>query len=417
MAYTSRTDLDIVQRPSPVPVMGPAGSIVTDPDFKCRIVRATDENTNPALPSTGYAAGDGGSADVCTWNTDSTMLMVGDNGGGHVVIGFNPSTLAVQRLFPAFRAAGWTIFSKVNPNYLYVLGAGQVNRYDLTDRTASAPPAPTLICDFNTQLPGKVTWESFGGVELNDTIFSAGLSVLGGQGTGIYVATYSTSKGYRLWNTETGAVSGTFGPKGTITMPDRFFVHNVKSAKNSNMVIVAAQQYAPGSPDSTAPYFWDSRFLPVIPSGPVAHGGHWVGTEGLFFNAQSPPPDRKGISGRTYAKPAAVRFMTNPSPGGVIPPLDDHFSCNGPMPAAVIFASTTSVGAFATFPAAWYDEVLGFSITGKTYRFCHTMNSGLATENFSAQNAIACSDQQNKFVAFTSDWMSARHDVYIVELR
>jgi hypothetical protein len=395
--------------------MGPAGSIVTDPDFKCDIVRATDENTTTL--DTGYSAGDGGSADVCMWNTDSTMLVVCDDGGGRVILGFNPTTLAVQRLFPSFISGGGAVFSKVNPNYLYQLSFGQLLLYDLTDRTATRPPTPTLVCDFSSLFPSKITWASFGGVELNDTVFSAGFSITGDQGTGIYVATYVVGKGFRLWNTSTGAVTGQWGNKGFVNLPDRFYVHNVKAAKHSERVIVSVESYMPGSPDSTAPYFWECDALQVIASGPTVHGGHWTGTEATFFNNQSPPPDRKGISSRTYAKPGTVTFLTNPSPSGIVTPLDDHLSYNGPMPAAVIFASTTSVGAFTSFPAAWYDEVLGFSIAGPTYRFCHTMNSGLATENFSGQNAIACSDQQNKFVAFTSDWMSARHDVYIVELR
>ena len=415
--YTSRTDLSIVQRPVPIPVMGPAGSIVIDPNFRSRIVRATDQNTIPKMPTTGFSAGDGGSADVCMWNTDSTLLVACDDGGGRVILGFNPATLAVQRLFPSFIQGGGAIFSKVNPNYLYFLDEGQVLRYDLTDRTAAAPPAPTLICDFNTQLPSKATWQSFGGVELSDTVFSAGFSIAGGQGTGVYVALYIVGKGFRLWNTQTGAITAEWGPKGAVTIADRFFVHNVKSGKNSGWVIVTVQRYIASSVVSTAPYFWASGGLKVTPSGPTAHGGHWTGTEGKFFNATSPPPWRYGISVRDYATPGVVNFFTNPNPTGIVAPLDNHLSYNGKMPAEVIFASTTSLGESKLFPAAWYDEILGFALTGKTYRFCHTMNSGLASEGFSGQNAIACVDQLNKFVAFTSDWMSDRHDVYIVELQ
>jgi hypothetical protein len=200
-------------------------------------------------------------------------------------------------------------------------------------------------------------------------------------------------------------------------MTDRFFVHNVKARKNFAGVIVAVQNYVPGSSDSTAPYFWNVETLSVIASGPVAHGGHWIGVKDKFFNASSPPPFRYGITSRSYSLPATVDFFTKPNATGIVAPLDNHLSYNGPMPAEVIFASTTSLGKAATFPAAWYDEVLGFSIAGKTYRFCHTFNSGLASEGFSGQNAIACVDQLNKFVAFTSDWMGARHDVYIVELQ
>ena len=130
----SRTDLTILQVPSPVPVMGPAGSIITDPNFNNKIVRATDENSImlSGKPSAFCTAGVGGSADVNVWNLNSTLLYVQDSGGGGFILSFNPTTLAVKRVFTSFRPIGGCVFSKVNPNVLFNLNGTQFLQYDLS---------------------------------------------------------------------------------------------------------------------------------------------------------------------------------------------------------------------------------------------------------------------------------------------
>lgn len=426
MFLSSRTDLSIAPV-GIVPAMGPAGSMVVDPEFANKIVRMTDENTLQigGAPSQFCAAGIGGSADVNVWNTDSTMLYVEDSGGLGGILGFNPATLAVTRLFPGWRP-GALVFSKVDPNVAFVFSGTTYSQYDLSDRTLATPPAPTVVCDFAAQLPEPSTWKTLGGVEGGDGIFSAAFSVDGLQGTGVYICVYTVGKGYRTWNTQTGAVTGTWGPFGQVTCADRFLVHNIKANKNPGQWICVACTAKPA--EGGPVYFWNHDTLKVENIGSVAWGGHWCGGYAKFFNNDSSPTIPYGAHvQRTFTALAGATRLANPSP---VPEtqtgLDDHPSFNGP-PSSMLATTTTSMGKSpATGP--WWNEVLGFDLSGngKVYRFCHTYSSGKAEAagapgGFYGDNAIGSVDQRNKFIAFTSDWnqslLNGRCDVFVVQVR
>lgn len=405
--------------------MGPAGTVVTDPDFNNKIVRATDETLLKLYAGPAdFTAGDGGSADVNMWNTDSTMLYVQDNGGGGIILGFNPSTLAVQRLFPSFRVAGSCVFSKTNPNVLFNLTGTKYLQYDLSNRTLATPPAPTVVCDFSGQLPGPATWNTVGGVENQDTVFTAAFSVAGAQGTGVYACAYTEGSGYRTWNTETGVVSGTTGITGTVSFPDRFTIHNVKANKTGQWLVVADTTLNAGAIGKGV-YFWNINTLQVTNLETV-WGGHWCAGFAEFYNSDSSStiPLWSHVRRSLYNNSPKKIASPSPAPTSMIG-LDDHTSMNGPDGMVLISGSAhvvTPKSVVPPFPAAWYNEILGFDLSGSgaVYRFCHTFTRG-NTGNFYADNAIACGDQQNKFVAFTSDWggtlANGRYDVFIVELR
>jgi hypothetical protein len=427
MNLLSRTDLDIAPV-GIIPTMGPAGSIVVDPVFGNKIVRMTDENTlqlGGAKPSQFCAAGIGGSADVNVWNTDSTMLYVEDSGGAGGILGFDPTTLAVTRLFPKWRPNA-LVFSKVWADVAFVFSGTRWSQYDLSNRTLDEPPPPTVVCDFSAQLPAAATWKTVGGVEDSDTIFSAAFSTDGQQGTGVYVCVFTVGKGYRTWNTQTGAVTGTWGTFGQVTCPDRVFIHNVKSNKAPGQWMCVATTTRPeGGPPL---YFWNHDTLRVENLGDVAWGGHWCGGYGRFFNNDSSPTIPFGAHvQRLFASLADATRLANPSPDPATQVgLDDHPSFNGP-PSSMMATTTTSMGK-SPATGAWWDEVLGFDLSGngKVYRFCHTFTSGKSQADklpagFYADNAIGSVDQRNKFIAFTSDWnqslLNKRADVFVVQVR
>lgn len=426
MYYKSRTDLNVAQRPNPAPTMGPAGSIITDPNFGSEIIRATDENTLMLgnKPSSFCAAGLGGSADVNTWNTDSTMLYVEDSGGGGAILSFDPVSFAVERIFPDWRPLGQVLFSKLDPNICFNLTDTQFYRYDLSNRSLSMPPNPVLICDFATQLPAEpTTWQSIGGVEGADQVFTAAFSTTGSQGTGIYVCAFQIGLGYRLYNTQTGEITGDFGQVGTVSIPDRITVHNVKASKDGGWLVIQKTTQLSGS--DRGPFFWDIDTLTVESVGTVAIGGHWTAGYEEFLNNDSnaqlkiPYWAHCRRSLLNMSNPSAI---ANPSPTPTLMvTLDDHVSFNGPQ-NSVLISISAGLGKKVPFPAAWYDEILGFDLSGNglVYRFCHTFTSG-TSGNFYSDNAIGCVDQLNKFVAFTSDWMqslkSGRGDVFIVPLK
>lgn len=427
----SRTDLSIAQEPV-MPAAGPAGSIITDPLFSNPMIRATDGLTASGKSwGAWFTAGRGGSADVNTWNLDSTMLAVEDAGGGTVILGFNPSVWAIARIFPGWRASGAVVFSRVDPNVAFCLQGTQFVQYDLSDRAASVPPAGTIICDFAPQLPAAMTWESVGGVESGDTIFSAGFSTAGEQGTGLYVCAYKVGCGFRTWNTGTGQVSGTYGPMGAVTYPARFTVHNVKANRTGQWLCVTmTTMMSNGGGPNHGPFFWNLDTLLVNNIGTIAPGGHWTAgfCEHYNFDSNSAFDIPYGAHVRRSLwdlnNPSAI---ANPCPeASAMVGLDDHPSMNGPGSGNVLITSTCKVltpgATIPLYPAAWYNEVLVFDLsgTGKVWRLCHTRASG-NTGNFYADNGIATGSQDNKFVAFTTDWRGGlggrQADVFIVPLR
>lgn len=425
MYFKSRTDLDIVQTP-PAPKMGPAGSIVVDPDFGNEIVRASDENSISlgSKPSAFVTAGIGGSADVNTWNTDSTLLYLQDSGSQGAIFSFDPKTLAVERIFPGWRVPGPLVFSRLDPDIAFNFSGTQYLRYDLSQRGDSTPPPPVVMCDFAAVLPGEPTWRSLGGVEAADTVFTAAFSLEGNQGTGFHACAFVMGKGYRVYHTGNGVIEGDFGPCGVIAIPDRFTIHNVKSSKDGESLAIAKTTVLAG--DGKGPFFWSIDSLDVSPMSKIAPGGHWTLGYGDFFNQDS--NSKAGIPYWSHVRRKLTALdspwrLSNPTPEDMVK-LDDHVSYNGPKNSLLVSVSTSAPrnDASAPYPAAWWNEVLGFDLdgSGRVYRFCHHF-SNVEGGNFYSDNAISVGDQMNRFVAFTSNWKSSllngRGDTFIVRLR
>lgn len=421
MYYKSRTDLTIVQTPQ-APTLGPAGSSVTDPDFSNLILRVTDETTANGL---NMYSGIGGSADVNVWNTNSTLLYLQDSGGGGAVFSLDPVSMGVNRVFSGWRVPGPLVFSKLDPTIAFNLNGTQFLRYDLSDTSTPIPPSPVVVCDFAGSLPGPATWRTIGGVEGADKVFTAAFSVNGAQGTGVYACAYLAGQGYRVLNTATGIVSGGPAPLGPISIPDRFTIHNVKSSKDGRTLTIGITQHLAGT--GRGPFFWDIDSLNVYPLGTVASGGHGTTGIGAYFNNSSNAKiPTWSYCERLLSATGAPWRVANPSPNPeVMYGLDDHPSYNGADGSLMVTVSTSTTSKTippAPYPAAWWDEVLGFDQdgSGRVYRFCHHFSS-THSGNFYADNAIGSVDQLNTFVAFTSNWQlslaNGRSDVFVVKLR
>lgn len=394
--------------------MGPKGTIIHDPDFGNAIVRATDETTTVVSGrALNIFAGIGGSADVNVWNTDSTMLFLQDNGGLGNIYSFNPVTMETRKIFPSWRPSA-VVFSRLDPNIAFVFASGKVLRFDLSDRSTTAPPVATVVCDFTPLLPSAITWAALGGVEGADTMFTSAFSVAGSQGTGVYACAYCVGKGYRIFNTATGVITGDFGATGTIAAADRFTIHNLKSAKDGVNMVIATTKHPAGT--GVPPFMWQIDSLNITP---MNGDGHWTAGYGEFFDGRSnqtiPWQSQRRLG---FADGLSTR-VANPTPK-ITGPLDGHLSYNGPQ-GSMLVNITASTGHWPVFPGPWYDEILGFDLngSGKVYRFCHTFSSGKG--DFYSANAIGAVDQLNKFIAFTSDWMgtllNGRADVFIVALK
>ena len=121
----------------------------------------------------------GGSSNANTWNINSTMIFLQDSHATGYPMTFDAVTMQAARMyvssFPPTRgmtvSAGHFSWSRVNPNYLYVVSGVRLLKYDFTDR--SAFPSPQLVYDFTSTpncLPTGFApmWVNFGGVSEGD---------------------------------------------------------------------------------------------------------------------------------------------------------------------------------------------------------------------------------------------------------
>ncbi len=447
----SRTDTAVVQIPSQVPAVGNlygANKIVTDPDFSNRIVRITDWNTDPAAQTNNrsYVSATSGSADENLWNTDSTMFVVQALGTTGYPYTFDPATMQAQRMYVSSNAShgGFTLpgggmWSRVSAHLLYTVGDSTptISKYDFSDRTNA--PSPQPVYDFRSSancLPAGFTqsWKTKGGVSAGDAVFGMGYSNTGTQDTGAYAVVYKVGSGCSVLNTQTGQVWGDWGAKGSIDIPDRWTIHNVKISKDGNWLVITAANCLIAA-CSYSPYFWEVGTTHVTSCGDGLTSGqrcgghftegysHWVNTydAGLYTT-------------RPFSDPRAIFYLTPNRPAGVQDPLDEHASWNNADPADSypFFLSYWSLT--TPFPGPWYNEITGLAPdgSGKVWRFAHSFIT-TKSQIFSTQYAIGSVSQDGRFFILSSDWMGTlgsqsgnpsctvgtdcRGDVFVIELK
>ena len=443
----SRADLTIVQGPSGPPNMGNlsgANMIVTDPDFGNRIVRITDANTNPApaFMNRTYVSASSGSADENLWNIDSTLMILQDSGTNAYPFTFNPSSMQAARMyvssFPStngLQLPDSAVWSRVNSNILYTYSGTAISMYDFTNRTT--PPSPQPVYDFTSSrncLPAGFTetWKTKAGVNGDDTVFGMGYSNTGIQGTGVYAVAYKVGSGCTVLNTQTGQVGGDWGAKGTINIPDRWTIHNVKMSKDGNFLIITATSCLSAT-CGVSPYFWQIGTTNVSFCGQGGScGGHY--TEGYthWVNNDNSPMSNQVI--RSFAQVTSVSYLTNSFPPAITPPFDQHQSWNNVDPADTVPFLSSTWSSTTPFPAPWYNEIIAVAAdgSGKTWRFAHSFITA-QSQSFSTLYGIGSVSQDGRFFIFSSDWMGklgsesgaatctigtdCRGDVFVVELR
>lgn len=448
----SRTDLLPAKLVNPVPTMGNlsgAGRIITDPSFGSHVARITDAATNPGMMNRTYSAGQGGSSDANIWNVDSTLLFIYDTGGGMFPMAFDPPSMKAARLYTSsYPVDGGLkldddggVWSFRDPNVLYTFGplTPTLSKYDFSDRVN--PPTPTPLFDFRSGshcLPAgfKASWSTVGGGNSDDTVFGVAYSDKGGQGTGVYAVAYKVGEGCTLYNTQTGQVTGDWGTRGTVTVPDRFTIHNVKLSKDGNWLVIVSTTCFAGPCDGV--FFWQVGTTTVNACGKIGCGGHWSEGYTTWINSDGTPNSggtyQTGqYKARKFSSLGDPREVISQFPAGLQTPFDQHASWNNVDPADSypFFSSTWTPDTSDGKP--WYNEILGMSpVDGTVWRFAHTYITA-ASHRFGTQYAIGGVSQDGRFFAFSSDWMGTlgsesgspactigtdcRGDVFVVELK
>jgi hypothetical protein len=429
--YCARTDVRVESYPSTAAGIGPAGSIIGDPTFGSRIVRVTDAKTDSRRTSESYTTPS--SPEQNSWNTDDTKFYVRGIDGGLELFDFNPATMAVRaRGSLNVSWIGEPQFSYAQPDILYGVARGRstFQQFDIaTSRTTNLDDASKCL---------KLT-SSDAGHAISVTADDQRMTMVVGpqQDTDYLVYIYDRAKGCRWYNTQTGEIGGQWGLRGTVSIPDRFLIHDARVNKSGRYIEIirsGASVRGVTSPQNPAPSFvWNVDTTEVAPCGPKGCKGHHALGYSHLLNPseQEHPMD-------LWIRP--LNQLDAPSPLiKQLPPVqgwyDLHISWNN------VDANDSNPTCLSTYrrdnpntPGAppkvlgpWENEVLCVETDrkdSKVWRFAHTYST--------AQNGFWSSprgnvSQDGQFYMFTSDWedqlghasgkSSYRTDVFIVELK
>ena len=423
-AYSARTD----RRPEPYketpPAIGPAGSVIIDPSFGSRILRVTDSGSDPRRA--GGSLFTPSSAEQNSWNKTSTMFYIDNSGGSFLLYNFDPTSMKAHLSgVPNLHWNSEPQFSYSQANILYGLVSREpiLEQYNVTTGKVSQVSDASKCLKLQSSDAGHdIT------VSVDDNRFMA---VLGPQQDKNYlVYIYDRSQGCRWYNTQTGEVGGQWGPKGTISAPDRFLVHNARLSKSGKFVYVV---HGPGLNVGKGWVVWeiDTLNVGVCPRACMSH--HVLGYSHIL-----------GPSGLTHPLDLWLRPLNHlDDPSRLITGLepasnfwyDSHFSWNNvdPNDSSPVCFSTYSPknpdvpGALLLVTGPWQNEIDCAETNGKgstVWRFAHTYSTARNGFWSSPRGNVS---QDGRFFVFSSDWQDQlgkipgsdkyRTDVFVVELK
>ena len=429
--YCARTDVRVEPYPKAAPVLGPAGSIISDPNFGSRILRVTDTKTDSRRPSEAYSSPS--SAEQNSWNMDGTKFYVRAIDGGLELFDFNPSTLSIRPVGePNVSWNGEPQFSYSQPNILYGIARGRpmFQQYDIsTNRTADIHDAAKCL---------KLK-SSDAGHAISASADDQRMAMVVGpeQDNDYMVYVYDRAKGCRWYNARTGEIGGQWGAKGTVSIPDRYLIHDARINKSGRFAEISRSgASAPGvapTPNSAPSFVWNVDTMEVAPCGPKGcKGHHALGYSHLLNPSEQEHPMDLWIRPLNQLDAPVPLIRHLPTIQGW---YDLHISWNDAnsddsTPACLSTYrrdNPNTPGVALKVAGPWENEILCVETDrkdSKIWRFAHTYST--------AQNGFWSSprgnvSQDGRFYMFTSDWEdqlgwdrgtpSYRTDVFIVELK
>lgn len=239
---------------------------------------------------------------------------------------------------------------------------------------------------------------------------------------------YDRKQGCRWYNTQSGEIGGEWGPKGTISIPDRFSIHNARMAKSGKFLYVQRS----GGGIGHGWVVWEIETMNLTACSQGCDGHHVMGYTHII-----------GPSGMQHPLDLWIRPLDHLEPHralitGLEPArnfwYDSHFSWNNADPedsTAVCFSTyrpnnPDAPGTAPLVTGPWQNEIDCAETDGKdskVWRFAHTFSS--ARNGFWSTPRGNVS-QDGRFFMFTSDWQDQlgkqpngkyRSDVFIVELK
>jgi hypothetical protein len=420
--YCARTDRRTEPYPDKPPGIGPAGSIINDPSFGSRILRVTGNGSDPVQADRSLVTPS--SAEQNSWNRDSTMFYVTTTGGSFLLYNFDPSTMRARLAAgPKMDLGAEPEFSFKQPGVLY----GMNRRERVFEQYDTASGRVTQVNDLSKCVKlGSGETGNLTSVSADDNRF---MGVLGPQQDKDYlIYVYDRAQGCRWYNTQTGEIGGQWGPKGTISAPDRFLMHNARMSKSGKFVYT--QRGGGGIGRGWVVWEIDSMNIGVCSQGCDGHHvmgySHIIGPSGIAH-----PLD-------LWSRPLNHLEAHSPLIKELEPArnfwFDSHFSWNSADPddsSPVCFSTyrptnEDTPGAPLLVSGPWQNEIDCAETDGKAskvWRFAHTYST--ARNGFWSTPRGNVS-QDGRFFMFTSDWEDQlgkqpngkyRSDVFIVELK
>ena len=421
--YCARTDRRVEPYPEKPTVIGPAGSIVNDPIFGAPILRVTDGRSDPA--QAGLPLYTPSSPEQNSWNKNSTMFYVTTSGGSILLYDFDPATMRARPgKTPKVDLGGEPQFSFRQANILFGMNRRDraFEQYDTSSGRVTEVNLPSKCVKFSSGDNASLV-----SVSSDDNRFVTMVGPEQDKNYMIYV--YDRAQGCRWYNTQTGEIGGQWGPKGTISVHDRFLLHNARIAKSGKFVYMTRGRGGIGS--GWVAWEIDGMNVGVCSIACSAHYAlgysHIIGTSNLdhpldlWLRPLSRPDDHTAlISGLQPAKDYW---------------FDSHLSWNNVDEndsAPICFSTyrpnnpdTPGVGPLVTGP--WQNEIDCVETDGKAstvWRFAHTYST---TRNGFWSEPRGNVSPDGRFFMFTSDWEDQlgktpngdkyRTDVFIVQLR
>jgi hypothetical protein len=424
------TNLNIVQWPSTFPNVGGLygkNTVVTDPNFGSKIVRATDASSG----SGGYQSMQtGDAAQKMMWNSNDTLFFARNTDATDYLFQFNPTTLQATQL--PYSTQNSTAFSMTEPGVIFELNGPVITKVTFTLVSGVwTYNSSAAFADYSNgglggigYLPAgyTVNWTGAFTHSNDDGTFTVAFSQ-GTQDTGFYVCCYQVGSGYRILDTQTGIITGQWGATGLAVLENwqgitggspnsfPFDLHETYQAQNPAYAHVTAYKAVGGNP-----LIWTIAGLTL--SG-IQQGGHCAQA---WSNDYTAGYGGGQCQGYPYTNTTNPHFIMDVPPNTDQLPADQtpkqHYTGDmhhglpwlGNNNDDALLVTTNGPPTVVPFTSCWMGEVRLLDITGTIsgtqgtmYRACHTFNSG-KSQTFIIQNAIGCVSQTGNFVAFASDW-------------
>jgi hypothetical protein len=421
--YCARTDWRVEPYPEKPPAIGPADSIITDPTFGSRILRVTDGKSDPE--QAGLPLYTPSSPEQNSWSKNSTMFYITTSEGSILLYDFDPEKMAAkQTRTPKTDLSGEPQFSFRQNNILFGMNRRDraFEQYDTsTGRVAEVNALGKcfkLSADDNASLVS---------VSSDDNRF---VTMIGPQQDKDYIVyVYDRTQGCRWYNTQSGEIGGQWGSKGTISVPDRFLLHNVRIAKSGKFVYMTRG----GGGIGHGWVVWEIDGMNVRVCSIACSAHYALGYSHIIGSSELNHPLDLWL--RPLDHPDSYTVLIS----GLQPAkdywFDNHLSWNNvdeKDSAPICFSTyrpnnpdTPGTGPLVTGP--WQNEIDCAETDGKAstvWRFAHTYST--ARNGFWSEPKGNVS-QDGRFFMFTSDWEDQlgktpkgdkyRTDVFIVQLR